>query len=584
MILYTKEQINEIKSKVDYFNFYQKYIDGLQNNKTRIFVNCPFHLEQKPSFQIDLNYGIWKCWGENISGDIFYFYQKHFGVTFNEAVQQIAEMYNVTLEVSEEELEKRKIKKSLLDINKLMCEKFQLSLNSNNNAYNYITEIREFSPKIIQDFKIGCGINKLPEKESLKSLGLLVQNTQGQWYPKFRTDRIILPRFDENGNIVSFTGRLCEDKDLAKYMHTSDTEIYKKSEHIFGLYQAKKYIKHFNSVILAEGELDCIKCHQKGIVNTVSISGLNMSDTQVNLLKKYTNNFYICVEDEAILRESEKRDDITGERITPLSKLYNKIHEHIPYAKVYIIDLRNKDGSKCDPDMYLSTHTRDEFKELIKQAKIYNEYIIGNKLKNINPKNIEEKTACLNSLIPILSSISNFLDRKQYIELVSNVLMIPQNDIYKKIKWYTENKDKLESENITWDNRPIYAQKTLLSLCFCDNFNTVRTALAIKNFALEYMEPFYKELFSNIIKPYIETHVVDNKVDYNDFFLDINYNKDINELTRKTLYDIYMKIENFEDFDPEDVEELIFEQVETLKEWSVPTSEVSLEDFSCLTT
>lgn len=584
MSLYTKEQISELKSKVDYYDFYSRYIENIPNNKSRVFVNCPFHQEQKPSFQIDLTYGIWRCWGENISGDIFTFYQKHFGSSFNEAVEHIAEIYNVTLEVSEEELEKRKTKKSLLDINKIMCEKFQLSLESNNNAYNYLTEIRGFSPKIIKDFKIGCGINKLPEKDSLKRLGLLVKNSQEKWYPKFRTDRVIFPRFDENGNIVSFTGRLCEDKDLAKYMHTSDTEIYKKSEHIFGLYQAKKYIKHFNSVICVEGEIDTIKCHQKGIVNTVSISGLNLSDTQINLLKKYTNVFYICVEDEAMLRESDKRDDITGERVTPLSKIYNKIRENIPYAKVYIIDLRNKDGSKCDPDMYLSTHSKEDFKELIKQAKIYNEYIIGNKLKNINPKNIEEKTICLNSLIPILSNISNFLDRKQYIELVSNILMVPQNDIYKKIKWHTENKDKLELENITWDNRPVYAQKNLLSLCFCENFNILRVALAIKYQALEYMEPFYKEIFSDILEPYIQANIVDNKVDYSNLFLDLNYDSNINELIRKTIYDICMKTENFEDFDAEDLEDLIFEQIETLKEWSVPTSEVSLEDFSCLTT
>ena len=561
MSLYTKEQVNELKSKIDYFEFYQKFLPDLTQRGRLAWCICPWHRELKPSFSVDVNTGMFKCWGENIHGDIFSFYTKHFNTNFNNAIEQIAEMYNYELIISDEERAQRDYIKSLKDINKLIGEKYQLSLKGNIDAWNYLTDIRGFSPKIVEYFKLGCGINKLPNKESLKTLGLLKEK-ENKIYPTFFDNRVIIPRIDENGNIVSFTGRLYKDDFGPKYLHTTNTPIYEKSNFVFGLYQAKKYIKSSNSVICVEGELDMIKCYQKGILNTVSISGLNISDEQVNLLKKYTNNFYICLEDEAPLRQNEKKE-------TSIDKIYNTIKRNIPYAKIYIIDLRLSDGSKQDPDMYLKNHNRDDFKELIKNAKIYNEFIINTKIQNINPKNIEEKTACLNMVAPLLANINNFMDRKQYIELVANKLMMSENDIYRKIKYINENQDKLNNKNLTWDSRPVYAQKILLSMCFCPNFNTLKVLGYIKMFALKYMEQFYKNIFNDYIYEYVKNNKDKLPIDYNSFFSELIYNKNINNVIKDIIMDIYFKVDTLEDFTEEDVEDLIKEQIETLQEYEI---------------
>ena len=121
----------------------------------------------------------------------------------------------------------------LYNVNKIMADKFQENLHSNLDAWNYLTKERGLSPKIIEKFKLGLGIKYLPEKEGLKKVGLLVQSENNEWYSKFRDDRVIFPRFDEYGNIVSFTGRLFVEKESAKYMHTSNTKIYNKSENLF---------------------------------------------------------------------------------------------------------------------------------------------------------------------------------------------------------------------------------------------------------------------------------------------------------------------------------------------------------------
>jgi DNA primase len=283
----------------------------------------------------------------------------------------------------------------------------------------------------------------------------------------------------------------------------------------------------------------------------------------------------VCVEDDAILK-------VHDDGKTNLDKFYDKIKQYIPYAKVYIIDLRGKNGEKCDPDMYFENHTKEEFKQLIKQSKIYNEYLISSKLSGVNPKNIEEKTACLNMLVPMLISIQNFMDRKQYIELVANKLMISENDVYRKIKYYTEKQDKINAENITWDARPIFAQKVLLSMCFCENFNIMLVLGKIAVKAMQYFEPFYQNIFKDYIYKYVSEWVKkhsDEPVDFNDFFTEIN-SDNTSSLIRKTIMDLYFKAENLEDFTDEDIDELIDEQLESLTEYALPTYETN--ELECL--
>lgn len=584
--MYSREKLNEIKSKINYFDWYKQYLPDLVQRGRLAWCCCPYHQESKPSFSVDTEYGMFKCWGENISGDIFSFYMKHFGVTFSEAVQDIAEQVGVTLEIDPEVQKELELKKNQCKANKIICDNFVKRLQETPEALNYLINERGFTRTTINLFKLGVGIDNLhkmisPEKlDGLYGIGLVKKNEDGTYKSTFKSNRITIPRIDEKGDIVSFSGRIFiepkdKDKQPPKYLHTTNNTLYNKSKFVFGLYQAKKHIKNLNRAIITEGEIDTMKCHQVGVTNSVALSGLNISDEQINLLKKYTDTFYVCVEDNAILRPNDK-----GE--TSLDKFYNKVKQHIPYAKVYIIDLRGKNGEKCDPDMYFENHTKDEFKQLIKQAKIYNEYIINSKLTGMNPKNIEEKTACLNMLVPMLISIQNFMDRKQYIELVANKLMISENDIYRKIKYYTEKQDKINAENITWDTRPIFAQKILLSMCFCNNFDVMLVLGQISLKAKEYFEPFYKSIFEDYIYKYAYNWVKeygDTPIDFTDFFTEIN-SENTNSLIRKTIMDAYFKAENLEDFTNEDIEELIDEQLESLTEYALPTYET--DELECL--
>lgn len=586
--MYSREKLDEIKSKItDYYEWYKQFLPELKHSgSNRAFSPCCFHSETKPSLCIDLNYGMWRCFGScNTGGDIFSFYSKYYNIPFSETVETLAEQFGVTLEIDPEVQKELELKKNQCKANKIICDNFVKRLQETPEALNYLINERGFTRTTINLFQLGVGIDNLSSKldkqkcEAFEKLSLLRKYSNGEYYSVFKSFRITIPRIDERGNIMSFTGRLYKEppkgENNSKYYHATNNSLYEKAKLVFGLYQAKKHIRNLNRAIVCEGEFDCMKCHQVGISNAIALSGLNISDEQINLLKKYTDTFYVCVEDDAILNVND-RDE------SNLDKFYNKVKQYLPYAKVYIIDLRGKNGEKCDPDMYFENHTKDEFKQLIKQAKIYNEYIISSKLTGVNPKNIEEKTACLNMLVPMLISIKNFMDRKQYIELVANKLMISENDIYRKIKYYTEKQDKINAENITWDTRPIFAQKVLLSMCFCDNFDVMLVLGQIALKAKEYFEPFYKSIFEDYIYKYAYNWVKeygDIPIDFTDFFTEIN-SENTNNLIRKTIMDAYFKAENLEDFTNEDIEELINEQLESLVEYDLPTYET--DELECL--
>lgn len=557
--MFDNEVINEIKSKVDYYEFYSNYTEGIKKVGKSYWARCPFHQETKPSFQINVNTGIWKCWGEQIGGDIFNFYSRYYNMSKHDAIIAIAETYGVQLHLTKEEQDLRDRNKKFYNINKVMCRKYQENLYTPDGAQalTYITKRRGFPMDIIKKFKIGCGINNLPNDDRLFELNLIKKGENGDYYSTFRNNRIVIPRINENGKIVSFTGRLINDGD-PKYIHTQDTPIFSKHEHVMGLYQAKYAIREHKKVIIVEGELDMIRAHEKGISNTVALSGLALSIEQLSLLKKYTNNFYVYVEDSK-----------TAEA---LPRLYEIIKQEIPYANIYVIQGGNIDN-KCDLDDYLRSHTSEDFKKLIKRATTYNEYQISFLANEFNPTDSPEiKTKKLRTIASFLNTIKNSVDREQYVIMVAEKTLMVESVIYnamnkcKKQEIYYSTPKKL-----TWLSRPVYTQRIIISTLFTDlNKGKLLDTISKLNI-VDYLEPLYKSIFLEL-RDYILGNTQEGKVDYNKYFTEISSKND--ELLEGIITDIHMKSYELEDIEDEQIEELLTEQVDTLKEYAMVTSEV----------
>jgi len=294
--------IAEIKQQIEIVELIGRYVN-LRPAGSRWVGPCPFHQETKPSFTVNPDEGFFYCFGCQAAGDVIHFYQKINGLEFKEAVIELAQEAGIRLEESRTPFKQKKDKtkrRLCLDLNSLAYTYFKDNLWSKKGkmARDYLTE-RQVSQDMIQKFGLGFSPDDWHGLENhLKSLGytpeqgvdagLLSQNNQGRIYDRFR-GRLIFPIFNLSGQVVAFGGRVIREGD-PKYLNSSETLIYKKGEHLYGLYQARRSISQKQEVLLTEGYMDVIVLHQYGFTNSCAVLGTALTETQVKRLGGLTGS------------------------------------------------------------------------------------------------------------------------------------------------------------------------------------------------------------------------------------------------------------------------------------------------------
>jgi DNA primase len=276
---------------------------------------CPFHNEKTPSFNVSPAKGIYKCFGCGKAGNAINFVMDYEHLDFIGAVKSLAERYNIELpkiEISEEQLteEKRKQheKEQLQVLNNFSLNYFEETLHDDEEGkmigLSYFEE-RGFRPEIIKHFKLGYSKDSWDgfytsakkhgfDDELLIASGLVKQSEQGKIYDAYR-GRVIFPIFALNGKPIAFAGRILKSKDEKnpKYVNSPETVLYHKSNELYGLYDARQSISKLDYVYLVEGYTDVISLHQAGVKNVVASSGTSLTDNQIKLIKRFTDN--VCV-------------------------------------------------------------------------------------------------------------------------------------------------------------------------------------------------------------------------------------------------------------------------------------------------
>lgn len=547
-MIFSHEQIIELKNKINKREFYRQFLELKQSGRL-LWAVCPFHNDNDPSFSIDEETGIWKCWTENISGDVIDFYQRITGKSFVDSVMDIAKSQNIKMEISEELRKELELKRALYLLNNNVSVLYQRALAKNKEGQDYLTS-RKFSLDIIKQFKIGyipsaqlkdLGDSFIP---LLKEAGLVNSNENGDVYNYFGTHRISIPFFDEYNHIVGFSSRVTDNNYKPKYLHLRTNKIFKKDELLYAYNFAKEKIKETKSVIITEGQIDCIRCHQFGITNTIATCGLALSDKQLKLLKTYVKNYYIIVEDKA------------GENM--VDRYYDTISANNYWANIKIIRLYEGDN-KCDADEFLLKYGKSAFLEKIKHAKPYHEYKLIDSLKNINYKTIEEKKFHIYNNRKYIAKITHPVDRKQYIELLAEKLELPENDVRKIIA-----KSEATDNNIqvgSYDDRRTTAQKYIIATFF-SNFG-VSVAYDVMHKKLK----IYTKLESNFRKIYDK--IINTILLYGSNSDIINIVHSLDVMTQDELHildDAYFKKDDFDYLEDErELELFLQDQIENLK-------------------
>jgi len=290
-----KESIDRLKEQASISAVVGRYVK--LDNKGQAC--CPFHNENTPSFRVTENKGLYKCFGCGESGDSFAFVQKHANMGFADAVKEVAEIMNFSLEYEEMTPEKKVAMDELsqmIELNEQVASWFQNKLLESSQAKDYLAK-RGYSVEDAIKMELGFAPdswdwlkNKMIDAGKLPlaiKLGLVV-NKEEKLYDFFR-DRIMFVVRDGRGKARGFSGRYIGENDKApKYLNSKESICYTKETLLFGLHRAAAHIKPHSGVYVVEGNFDVTSCHLKGYMNVVASCGTALSVHAVKILKKYS--------------------------------------------------------------------------------------------------------------------------------------------------------------------------------------------------------------------------------------------------------------------------------------------------------
>ena len=288
----------------------------------------PFTNERTPSFSVSPSKQIWKDFSSGKGGNAIAFLMEHEHFSYIEAIRYLAKKYNIELEETElndEEKEKANEKEKLFLANDFARDFFHQSLLESEEGkaigMTYFKE-RAFTDETIKTFQLGYAIDQKSaftdtalkkgiKLESLEKTGLTIVDEQQHKLDRFR-GRVIFPILSMSGRVLGFGGRiLSTEKKLAKYLNSPESEIYHKSNILYGLFQAKSFISKEDNCYLVEGYADVIQLYQRGIKNTVASSGTALTQEQIRLIHRFTPNITILYDgDSAGLKAALRAGDM----------------------------------------------------------------------------------------------------------------------------------------------------------------------------------------------------------------------------------------------------------------------------------
>ncbi len=392
---------------------------------------CPFHNEKTPSFNVNPARNIFKCFGCGKGGTAVNFIMEHEHCTYPDALRYLAKKYSIEIEEeapSPEETILRDEKESMLVLNAFAQKHFSENLFDHEEGkaigYSYFKE-RGFSADIIKKFQLGYSLNEWDafseaalsngfKKEYLLKTGLSFQKenasssnkTEGL-LDRFR-GRVMFPVHNLSGRVIAFGGRILKKDDkAAKYVNSPESEVYHKSNVLYGIYFAKNSIVKHDTCFLVEGYTDVISLHQHEIENVVASAGTSLTVEQIRLIRRYTSNITILYDgDPAGIKASMRGIDLI-------------LEEGLNVKVVFF-----PDGD--DPDSFSKKHGSSEVHEFIrnnaKDFVVFKTSLLLDEVKNDPVR----KAGLIREIVETIAKIPDQLIRATYVKHCSSLMDISE--------------------------------------------------------------------------------------------------------------------------------------------------------------
>ncbi len=444
------EAIEEIKYRNDIEYVISQYVTLKRRGKNLVGL-CPFHSEKTPSFTVYPENGSFYCFGCGVGGDVITFTGLIENLDYVESVKLLAEKSGVTLPQDGYDDSMQKLKNRVYDINRETAKFFHNYLMSEGGkwALQYLLG-RGLSLKTIKQFGLGAApdswdslINHLKEKgytiNEMVTANVIGKSQRGSYYDRFRK-RVMFPIINIRGNVVGFSGRAMpgEDKMGGKYVNTSDTPVYKKSENLFGINYAKNHCSE--QMILVEGNMDVISLHQAGFCNAVAPLGTAFTPEQANIIARYTKEIVLMLDADAAGQKAIRRASQMLEN-TGLN------------VRVVVIP----DGK--DPDDFIKNNGPERFKALLQGAVSDIEYKLLIAADGIPLDTDDGRLKYLSNAAQILATTDDIMTRDIYIGRLCEKYGVSRTALTAKVEEYRkQNKRIKQKQQINDIIRPKYTK------------------------------------------------------------------------------------------------------------------------------
>ena len=439
--------IEEIRARVDIVDLIGSRVE-LKKAGSSFKGRCPFHNEKTPSFHVSPVRQNYHCFGCSAHGDVFKFLQEQDGLTFVDAVRQLADRVGVTIkERYDKNAGTRKMLYALHSELAAFYQRCLLQAKVAEKARAYLNE-RKLDDKTVESFGIGFAparprnaVLMWADKygrpvEQLIAAGIVLPPRDGgrsnDYYDRFQ-DRLMFPICDTQGRVVAFSARVLEDSGRrAKYVNSPETDIFIKGRVLYGLDKAaSKIVKHpRREAVICEGQIDVIRCHSAGFETAVASQGTAFSKDHVKLLKRYADCVVIVFDGDSAGKKAAVR---TGALM---------LEDEIP---VRVASLPKGE----DPDSIIRNHGYDGFKEILESAVSITAFQIASlKEQEPTPNSIDAVSRITHGVLETLAGCAGAVLSSTLLQEASDILHVPvlalEDDLEvlkkqrKKQKSYTE--------------------------------------------------------------------------------------------------------------------------------------------------
>ena len=312
----------EVRSRLDIEDIVGEYVQ-LKRAGRNLKGLSPFTNEKTPSFIVSPDKNIWHDFSSNKGGDIFSFIMEVEGLDFRAALEFLARKAGVDITVFNNQGDQTtaKAKKQAIELNTLANKYYQHSLANNKLAYEYVFNKRKISKEIAREFGVGYApssgdaLVKFMKSRGIKQEDIKKAGLTNRFGGDMFRKRMTVALMDQMGQIIGFTARTVEDEpNSPKYLNTSQTIIYDKGRHVFGLSQAKESIRKQDFVVIVEGNMDVISSHQAGVTNVVATAGTAMTSMHLKTLSRLTSKIKLAFDnDSAGLAATERAIELAKE-------------------------------------------------------------------------------------------------------------------------------------------------------------------------------------------------------------------------------------------------------------------------------